>query len=97
MIVKIWRRLAQILFYRNDLIETVKPFFENLKNENINDEKYNPFLKTFSKYLLKALYENGIITEEKFNLLISENQKEDQNQLSTKERNFRVNDIYKNC
>ena len=40
MKVKIWRTLAQILFYRNDLIETIKPFFDNLKNENINDEKY---------------------------------------------------------
>ena len=49
MNVKIWRVLAQILFYRNDLIETIKPFFENLKNENINDEKYITFLKTFSK------------------------------------------------
>ena len=25
MKVKIWRVLAQILFYRNDLIETIKP------------------------------------------------------------------------
>ena len=73
MIVKIWRALAQILFYRNDLIEIIKPFFENLKNEKINDEKYIPLLKTFSKYQLKALYENGIISEEKFNLLIPKN------------------------
>ena len=29
MIVKIWRGLAQILYYRNDLIEIIKPFFEN--------------------------------------------------------------------
>ena len=73
MNVQIWRVLAQILFYRNDLIETIKPFFENLKNENINDEKYIPLLKTFSIYQLKALYENGIISEEKFNLLIPKN------------------------
>ena len=44
MIVKIWRTLAQILFYRNDLIETIKPFFENLRNEKINDEKNIPLL-----------------------------------------------------
>ena len=73
MIAKIWRVLAQILFYCNDLIEIIKPFFENLKNENMIDEKYIPLLKTFSKYQLKALYENGIISEEKFNLLIPKN------------------------
>ena len=67
MNVEIWRVLAQILFYRNDLIKTIKPFSENLKNENINDEKYIPHLKTFSKDQLKVLYENGIITEERFN------------------------------
>ena len=91
MNVQIWRGLAQILFYRNDLFEIIKPFFENLKNENINDEKYIPLLKTFSKDQLKVLYENGIITEEKFNLLLPKNQKE--NQFSTKETNFKVNDI----
>ena len=95
MIAKIWRVLAQILFYRNDLNETIKPFFENLKNENIfiniNDKKYIPLLKTFSIYQLKALYENGIISEEKFNLLIPKNQKE--NQSSTKEMNSTINDI----
>ena len=91
MIAKIWRVLGQILFYRNDLIETIKPFFENLKNENINDEKYIPFLKTFSKYHLEVLYQNEIITEEKLNLLIPKNQKD--NQSSTKETNFTENDI----
>ena len=103
MKVKIWRILAQILFYRNDLIQTIIPFFENLKNEktnnnekihnneNINDEKYIPFLKAFSKYQLKALYENGIITEEKFNFLLPKTQKE--NQSSTKEANITVNNI----
>ena len=82
MSVKIWRVLAQILFFRNDLIEIIKPFFENLKNENINDEKYFPLLKTFSKNKLEILYENGIITEEKFNSLLPKNQ------YSTKETNF---------
>ena len=74
MISKIWRELAQILFYRNDLIETIKPFFENLKNDNINDEKYIPLLKTFSKDQLEVLYQKGIIAEERFKLLIAENQ-----------------------
>ena len=91
MNVHIWRVLTQILFYRNDLIETIKPFFENLKNENINDEKYIPFLQTFSKYHLEVLYQNGIITEEKFNLLIPKNQRE--NQSSTKGTNSTINDI----
>ena len=68
-----------------------KTVFENLKNENINDEKYFPFLKTFSKYQLKALYENEIISEEKFNLLIPKTQKENQNQSSTEETNSTVN------
>ena len=65
MKVEIWRVLAQILFYRNDLIEETKPFFENLKDENINDEKFIPLLKTFSKDQLEIFHQNGIITEEK--------------------------------
>ena len=71
MIVNIWRVLTQMLFYRNDLIEVIKPFFENLKNENINDEKYIPLLKAFSKDRLKALYQNKIITKAKLNLIYS--------------------------
>ena len=99
MNIRIWRNLAQILFYRNDLIEIIKPFFENLKNENINDEKYIPLLKTFSKDQLEVLYQNTIISEEKFNLLIPKNQKENQSRFtfnffsSTKETNSTVNDI----
>ena len=61
---KIWRILAQILNHRNDLIDIIKPFFENLNNNNINDEKYIPLLKTFSKDQLECLYQNGIIKEE---------------------------------
>ena len=91
MKVKIWRVLAQILFYRNDLIGIIKQFFENLKKENINDEKYISFLKTFSKVQLEVLYENEIITEEKFYSLIPKNRKE--NEPSIKETNFTVNDI----
>ena len=91
MNVQIWRVLAQILFYRNDLIETIKPFFENLKDENINDKRFIPLLRTFPKDQLEVLYQNGIITEEKLNLLIPKNQKA--NQFVTKETNFTVNDI----
>ena len=53
MNAKIWRILAKILFYRNDLIEAIKPFFDKLKNENINEEKYIPLLQTFSKNQLE--------------------------------------------
>ena len=73
---KIWRVLAQILYYRNDLSNIIKPFFENLHNQNINDENYISVLKTFSKDQLEVLYQNGIITEENFNSLgfITKNQ-----------------------
>ena len=84
MIGKIWRELAQILFYRNDLIEVIKPFFENLKKENIKDEKYIPLLKTFSKDQLKVLYQNEIITEETFNLLVPDFRANEVNDINTK-------------
>ena len=90
MNVQIWRVLAQILFYRNDLIEIIKPFFENLKNENINDEKSIPFLETFSKNQLKVLYKNEIISEKKFNSLHPKDQFYFNRIIET---NFRVNDI----
>ena len=51
----IWRELAQILYYRNDLADRIQPFFKNLNNENINDEKYTPLLQTFSKDILSVL------------------------------------------
>ena len=56
MIVKIWRALAQIISNNNDSITILKPFFKNLNNENINNKKYLPFLKSFPKYHLKVLY-----------------------------------------
>ena len=62
---KIWRALAQILSHRPDLVDIIKPFFENLKNESINDDKYDSLLRTFSDYQLEVLYQNGIITVEK--------------------------------
>ena len=93
MIVKIWKELVQILFYHNDSVEAIKPFFKNLKNENINDEKYISFLKTFSKDQLEVLYQNGIIQEEKFNLLIPKNQKEDQSSTNETNETNEMNDI----
>ena len=70
MIERIWKNLGQILYDRNDLINTIKPFFVNLKNETINDEKYTSLLETFSKSQLLAFYQNGIISKEKFISLI---------------------------
>ena len=69
MIGKIWRVLTQILYYHNDSSQVIKSFFENLHNENINDAKYLPLLKTFSKYQIEALYQNEIIKKDKFNHL----------------------------
>ena len=87
MIVKIWRVLAQILFYRRDSIKVVKPFFENLKNETINDKKFIPVLQTFSPNQLEVLYENGIITEEIINSFLPKNR------FIIEKTNFKVNDI----
>ena len=83
---KIWRTLAHILYNRNDLVDIIKPFFENLKKENINDKKYYPFLKTFSEYHLGVLCQNEIITGKTFKSLIpnSKEQREFQNQSFSK-------------
>ena len=79
MNVKIWIALSQILYDRNDLANIIKPFFENLNNENINDHKIIPVLKNkFSKFQLDVLFRNGIITEENFYSLIEKNKKENQ-------------------
>ena len=93
MNVKIWRVLAQILYYHNDSIEIIKPFFENLKNENINDEKYIPFLKTFSKDQLEALQQNRIITEEKFNSIVFNTKNQNQTQSSSQSSNLLIEEI----
>jgi len=67
---QIWRHLIQILSFRNDLIDTVKPFFGQLNNNNnkekynINEEKHIPFLKSFSNFQFKLLYEYKIINGE---------------------------------
>ena len=69
MIAKIWRVLTQILFYRNDLNEAMKPFFENLKNENINDENIFHFLKHFQNINLKFYIKMELL--KKINLIPS--------------------------
>ena len=68
---KIWRSLIQILYYRKDTSDIIKPFFENLKDENINDEKYLPLLQTLFQHQIEVLYQNEIIKKEKFDLLMS--------------------------
>ena len=85
---KIWRILAQLLYNHNDSLNILKPFFENLKNDNINDEKYIPFLKTFSKYQLENLYQNRILTDKIYSYLLKPYAKKDQNQLSLKKDNI---------
>ena len=75
---KIWRILTQILNDRNDLVDIIKPFFENLKNENINAKKYIPLLQTFSKDQLECLYQNGVIKKETFYFLMPNANHQDQ-------------------
>ena len=92
---KIWRVFAQILCTREDLINIIKPFFENLKNDNINQEKYYPLLKRFSKDQLEVLYQNRIITEEKFDSLIPcsfKKQKENQSSLQSANIDYNNNE-----
>ena len=66
---QIWRHLIQILSFRNDLIDTIKPFFSQLNNSNnkekynINEEKHIPFLKSFSNFELAVLHKYKIINE----------------------------------
>ena len=68
---QIWSVLTQILCHRNDLTNILKPLFENLKNENINDDKNIPFLKSLSIFQLNTLYECKIITKAKLSSLLS--------------------------
>ena len=69
---QIWRFLIQICSFRNDLTGTIKPFFEQLNNNN-NNEKYNlnkkehiPFIKTLLNFQLEFLHNSEIIDEEIF-------------------------------
>ena len=73
MELKIWRVLVQILSFRNDLIDIIKPFIENLNTNNLNDEKYISFLKSFSKYHLEILKKYEIIKEERIRILNTPN------------------------
>ena len=84
---KIWRFLAQILYYRNEAVDIIKPFYENLNNNNINNHNNIQILKTFSHNLLKFLYEKDIITKENFTSLISKNQQNTQTQIRTQSEN----------
>ena len=65
-----------MLSYRNDLIDTVRPFFQNLTNSannerfNINEEKHIPFLKLLFDSQLKVLYKFEIINEEKYSAVV---------------------------
>ena len=54
-----------------------------MKNENINNEKYIPLLKTFQINQLEVLYYHGIITKEKFDSVIPKNMDETNNQTSS--------------
>ena len=59
-----------MLSFRKVLIDTIKPFFEQLNNNSneekyhINEEKHIPFLKSLSNYEIEILYEYKIINEE---------------------------------
>ena len=93
MICNIWRVLTQILYNRDSVTNILKPFFTSLKNNNINDDKYNALLKTFPKEQLEVLYKNAIISEEKFNLLISKNNNEDQSSSQFQNENSKIDEI----
>ena len=72
-----------MLSYRNDLVDTIKPFFQNLNNNNntnknnienfnINEEKHMKFLRLLPSSQLELLYKFDIIDEKKYIDLISE-------------------------
>ena len=73
---QIWRNLIQMMSFRNDLIDTIKPFFEQLNNSNknekysINEEKHIPFLKSLSKFQIELLHKYEIIDEAKYTILV---------------------------
>jgi len=59
---KIWRHFIQILTYRNDLIDVIKPFFQNLQNNSTHENfKFEDiyFLKNYiHTYQTDALINN---------------------------------------
>ena len=71
---KVQRKVVQILSYRNDLIDTIKPFIEQLNNNdekfNINEEKHIPFLKSFSNFQNEVLHKYEIIDEKIYKAII---------------------------
>ena len=66
---KIWSFLSQILYERNDLVEVIKPFMEDLNKNNIDDEKYFFLLKTFPLQILEVLSQYEIIHAQKIKLI----------------------------
>ena len=56
-------------------IDTIKPFFSELNNNNkkqfnINEEKHIPFFKSLSSFQLKLLYEYKIIEEKIYSNIV---------------------------
>ena len=92
---KIWRVLIQILYSNDDLIEIIKPFLENMKKESINDEKYIPFLETFSKSQHEVLYHHRIITKEKLCSVMPKDYDRNHNQSSSKSEDMILSDNFK--
>ena len=73
---RIWKKLIEILLYRKDLIDIIKPFFGQLTNKInneqccINEEKYIPFLKLLPIYQLEILHESKIFDEKIYTAVI---------------------------
>ena len=79
--------MIQILSFRNDLINTIKPFFEQLTNNN-NNEKYHlnevkhiPFLKSFEKFQLDTLFQYQIINKEKYDNVVPKHKSSNQSEI----------------
>ena len=68
--------MNRVLSFRNDLIDTIKPFFSQLNNKNnkekynINEEKHILFLKSFSNFELEVLHKYKIIDEEIYSNIV---------------------------
>ena len=74
---KIWRHFLEILIFRRDLIDIIKPFLENLKNSQTNeqfsiqDPKFLPYLKSLRAYQLELLHKYDIINYDIYSTLRS--------------------------
>ena len=68
--------MIQILSFRNDLIDTIKPFLDQLNNNikkekyQIKEEKHIPFLQSFSNFQLEALHKYAIIDEKIYSNIV---------------------------